>query len=132
VKDHPILLFDGICNFCNGGVNYIIRQDKNKIFRFATLQSQAGQQLLQQYQLPTKQFDSFVLIENGKAYTKSAAGLRVYRSLSWYWKWTQIFWIFPGFIRNAVYDLIAKHRYKWFGKKEECMVPTADVRIRFL
>ena len=132
MNEHPVLLFDGVCNFCNAGINYIIRQDKKKLYRFATLQSEAGQQLLQQYQLPTKQFDSFVLIENAKAYTKSTAGLRVYRSLPWYWKWTQAFWIFPRFIRDAVYDFIAKNRYKWFGRKEECMVPTADVQSRFL
>ena len=93
---------------------------------------QAGQQLLQKHQLPTEQFNSFVLIENGRAYTKSTAGLKVYRSLPWYWLWTQIFWIVPRFIRDAVYDLIAKNRYKWFGKKEECMVPTAEIRGRFL
>ena len=132
MKEHPVLLFDGVCNFCNAGVNYIIRQDKKKIFRFATLQSPAGQELLQRHQLPTGQLDSFVLIKDGKAFTKSTAGLKVYSMLPWYWQWTQVFWIVPRFIRDAVYDLIAKKRYKWFGRKEECMVPTADVRNRFL
>jgi predicted DCC family thiol-disulfide oxidoreductase YuxK len=132
VKDNPVVLFDGVCNFCNGGVNYIIRQDKKKIFRFAPLQSDAGQKILSQYQLPTKDFNSFVVVHNGKAYNKSTAGLVVWGLLPWYWKWTQLFWIVPRFIRDAVYDFVARNRYKWFGKREQCMIPTADVRGRFL
>jgi predicted DCC family thiol-disulfide oxidoreductase YuxK len=128
----PIILFDGICNFCNAGVNFIIKQDKKKVFRFAALQSEAGQKILQQYSLPKEGFDSFVLIDEGKVYKKSSAGLRVYNKLPWFWKWTQLFWIAPRFIRDAVYDLIARNRYKWFGKKESCMIPTPEVRSRFL
>ena len=129
---NPIILFDGVCNFCNAGVNYIIKQDKKKLFHFATLQSPAGQELLLRNQLPTGQFDSFVLIEGDKAFTKSTAGLRVYSKLPWYWQWTQLFWIVPRFIRDAVYDLIAKKRYRWFGRKDQCMVPTAELKSRFL
>ena len=132
MQSHPVILFDGICNFCNAGVNFIIRQDKKKVFRFAALQSVAGQKILQQFNLPKEGFDSFVLVDNGKVYQKSTAGLRVYDKLPWYWKWTQLAWIAPRFLRDAVYDFIAKNRYKWFGKKEECMVPTADVKSRFL
>ncbi len=132
MSQHPVILFDGVCNFCNASVNFIIRQDKRKAFRFAALQSVAGQQLLQHYQLPSSDFGSFILIDNGKVYQKSAAGLRVYRQLSWYWQWTQLFWIVPAFIRNAVYDVIARNRYQWFGKKESCMIPTPEVRNRFL
>ena len=128
----PIILFDGVCNFCNGVVNFIIRQDKKKVFRFAALQSEAGQELLEQYGLPKEKFDSFLLIENGKVYKSSSAGLRLYSRLPWYWKWTQIFWIVPRFLRDAVYNFIARNRYRWFGKSESCMVPTADVRSRFL
>src|SRR5829696_9080627 len=95
---HPIILFDGVCNFCNAGVNFIIRQDKKKRFRFAPLQSPAGQQLLRQHQLSTEKFDSFVLVDHGKVYNKSTAGLKVYGQLPWYWKWTQLFWIVPRFI----------------------------------
>jgi predicted DCC family thiol-disulfide oxidoreductase YuxK len=129
---NPIILFDGICNFCNGNVNFIIRQDNKKIFRLAALQSEAGQRLLQQYKLPMGDFDSFVLVHENKVYNKSSAALKVYSLLPWYWKWTQLIWIFPRFIRDAVYDFIARHRYKWFGKKEQCMVPTAELRGRFL
>ncbi|HVF82334.1 MAG TPA: thiol-disulfide oxidoreductase DCC family protein, partial [Flavisolibacter sp.] len=118
---HPIILFDGICNFCNAAVNFIIKQDKKKTFRFAALQSEAGQKLLEEYELPKEGFDSFVLIDEEKVYKKSAAGLRVYSKLPWYWKWTQIFWIAPPFIKDAVYDFIARNRYKWFGKKDACI-----------
>jgi predicted DCC family thiol-disulfide oxidoreductase YuxK len=131
-NDHPTILFDGVCNFCNAGINFIIKQDRKKVFRFATLQSEAGQKLSEQYRLPTKNFQSFVLIDKGKAYTKSTAGFKVYGQLPWYWKWTQLFWIVPRFITDAVYDFIARNRYKWFGKKESCIIPTADVRERFL
>ena len=127
-----MILFDGVCNFCNAGVNFIIKQDKKKVFHFAALQSEAGQNLLQQFNLPKEGFDSFVLIYNGKAYKKSSAGLKVYSQLPWYWKWTQAFWIAPRFIRDAVYDFIARNRYKWFGKKDACMIPTPDVKSRFL
>lgn len=128
----PIILFDGVCNFCNGMVNFIIKQDRKKLFRFAALQSEAGQRLLQQYKLPAETFDSFLLIDKGKMYKSSAAALRLYNHLPWFWKWTQLLWIVPGFMRNGVYDFIAKRRYKWFGKKEQCMIPTGDVRNRFL
>jgi predicted DCC family thiol-disulfide oxidoreductase YuxK len=129
---HPVILFDGVCNFCNAGINFIIKQDKKRRFRFAALQSAAGKQLLQHYGLPTKDFESFILIENGKVYQRSAAGLKVYGKLSWYWRWTQVGWVAPRFLRDAVYNFIARNRYKWFGKREECMIPTADVRSRFL
>lgn len=131
-KEPPIVLFDGVCNFCNGIVNFLIRQDKKKVFRFAALQSPVGRQLLQQYHLPEEKMDTFVLIDNGKAYLRSSAALQLYKQLSWYWKWTQVFWLVPRFIRDAVYDLIARNRYLLFGKKEECMLPTPDIRSRFL
>ena len=132
MHEHPLILFDGVCNFCNASVNFIIRQDKKNVFQFAALQSNAGQQVAEKYHLPKKDFDSFVLIDNGKIYTKSTAGGRVYGKLPWMWKWTQIFWIVPKFVRNAVYDYVARNRYKWFGKKDQCMIPTPDVRSRFL
>ena len=132
MNDHPIILFDGVCNYCNNMVNFVIREDKEKRFRFAALQSPAAQALVAKYSLPKKNFDSFVFIDEGKAYLSSGAALRVMRKLPWYWQWTQLFWIIPKSIRNAGYGLVAKNRYKWFGKREECMVPTADVKNRFL
>lgn len=130
--DHPVVLFDGVCNFCNGMVNFLIRQDKGQKLRFAALQSEAGQKLLEQYRLPKENFNSFILIQNGKAYKSSTAGLRLYSTLPWYWKWTQIFWMVPKPVRDAVYGFVARNRYKWFGKKDQCMLPTPDVRNRFL
>lgn len=132
MDEYPIILFDGVCNFCNSAVNFVLKQDKKGVFRFAPLQSEAGQKLLQQYNLPTKEFDSFVLIDNGNVYKKSAASLRVMNKLPWYWKEAQVLRIIPTAFRDAIYDFIAKNRYKWFGKKEHCMIPTAEIRSRFL
>jgi len=130
--DHPVILFDGICNFCNGAVNFVLKQDKKGIFRFAPLQSEAGQKLLKQYNLSTNDFDSFVLIDDEKVYKKSTASLRVMNKLPWYWKEAQILRIVPRPLRDAIYDFIARNRYKWFGRKEKCMVPTPELRNRFL
>ena len=132
MNERPILLFDGVCNYCNSIINFIIRQDKKKVFRFATLQSNFGQKVLKENNLPTDVFESFILLDKGKMYKKSTAGLRLYNNLPWYWKWTQLFWVFPRFLRDWVYGIIAKNRYKWFGKREECMVPTPELRGRFL
>ena len=137
----PVILFDGVCNFCNAIVKFIIRQDKKNVFLFCALQSDSGKRLLKQYNINWKQTDSFVVIENarpddpvgrGKAHQKSNAALILYNKLPWYWKWTQIFWIVPKIIRDGVYNFIANNRYRWFGKKEECMIPTPEMRERFL
>lgn len=105
---------------------------QTKKFVFAPLQSVAGQQLLYKYQLPRNSFDSFVFIVDNAVYLRSAASLQVLKKLPWYWKWTQILWIVPAFLRDAVYNLIARNRYKWFGKKESCMIPTPETKMRFL
>jgi predicted DCC family thiol-disulfide oxidoreductase YuxK len=113
-------------------VNFIIRQDKEKKFVFAPLQSYAGQQILDKHNLPRSDFDSFVLIDHNKTYLRSTASLHVFKKLPWYWKWTQVFWLVPRFLRDAVYNIIARNRYKWFGKKESCMIPTPEIKMRFL
>jgi predicted DCC family thiol-disulfide oxidoreductase YuxK len=113
-------------------VNFAIKQDKKKVFKFAALQSEVAQKLLEIYNLPTQDFNSFILIIDGKVYKSSTAGLTVLKKLSWYWKWSQVFWIVPRFIRDAVYNVIAKNRYKWFGRKETCMIPSPQVKERFL
>jgi predicted DCC family thiol-disulfide oxidoreductase YuxK len=132
VNEHPVILFDGVCNFCNGAINFVLKHDRKGIFRFAALQSQAGQKLLKQYHLSTNDFESFILIDDGQVYKKSSASLRVLNKLPWYWKEIQILKIIPRIFSDAIYDFIAKHRYKWFGKKEQCMVPTPEIRSRFL
>lgn len=129
---HPrIILFDGVCNLCNRSVQFIIKRDKEGRFRFASLQSATGQEILQEFNLPQNDFNSFILYEQGKVYTRSDAALRVSSQLKG-WKWTSMFRILPKFLRDAVYNLIARKRYKWFGKREECMVPTPELKSRFL
>lgn len=128
----PIILFDGVCNFCNGAVNFTIKRDKKKVIKFAALQSEAGTQLLKQYGLPANDLRSFLFIENGKAYNRSTAALKVCRHLTGLWPLCYGFIIVPAFIRNGIYDFIAKNRYKWFGQRQECMLPTPEVRTRFL
>lgn len=128
----PVILFDGICNFCNSAVNFTIKRDKHKKIKFALLQSDTGKSILKQHGLPENYSSSFLFIENGKLYNRSAAALRVCRYLSGLWPLCYSLIIIPAFIRNAVYDFIAKNRYKWFGQKDACMVPTPDVRARFL
>jgi predicted DCC family thiol-disulfide oxidoreductase YuxK len=132
VAELPLILFDGICNFCNGTVNFLIKRDPEKKFRFAPLQSETGKKILEQHQLPADSFDSIIFVENGKLYKSSSAALKIMNRLSWQWKWSQAFWIVPRFLRDGVYNLIARNRYKWFGKKEQCMIPTAETRSRFL
>lgn len=132
VSSSPIILFDGICNLCNRSVQFIIKHDKEKVYRFAAFQSKAGQKLLQQYNLPPKQYPSFLLIENNKAYTHSTAALKVAKNLSGLVKLAVVFNIIPAGIRNFVYNFVARNRYQWFGKKESCMIPTQELKARFL
>jgi predicted DCC family thiol-disulfide oxidoreductase YuxK len=132
MNEKPVIFFDGVCNFCNYWVKFILRHDTKKIFLFAALQSDTGQKLLKERNLPADMPETFLLLDNGKLYMKSTAALRLYNKLPWYWKWTQLFRIFPKFIRDGVYDFIARNRYRWFGKRKACMVPTAELKERFL
>jgi len=132
MKDGPVILFDGVCNLCNSSVQYVIRHDRDAVFKFASLQSDTGQQLLHKYQLPQNNFNSFVLVEDDKVYTRSGAALRVARKLSGIVKLLYGFIIVPAFLRDAVYNFIARNRYKWFGKKDTCMIPTPALKSRFL
>ena len=131
VNNKPVILFDGVCNLCSGSVQFILKRDKEKKFLFASLQSNYGQDLLKQLDLPTDTFNSFILYEDGKIFARSTAALKMFSQLSG-WGWVKIFFIVPKFIRDGVYNLIAKNRYKWFGKKEECWLPTPDLKARFL
>jgi predicted DCC family thiol-disulfide oxidoreductase YuxK len=130
--DNPVILFDGVCNLCNGAINFVLRHDKKGIFRFASIQSEAGQQLLAANGIDASELNSFFLVEKGKVYKKSAAALRVVNYFAWYWKELQILIIVPYFLRDAIYDFVAANRYKWFGKSDQCMVPTPDLQKRFL
>ncbi len=128
----PIVLFDGVCNLCSSSVQYIIKRDKKNIFRFASLQSDVGQKLLEQQGLSTTDLHSFVLLQNGKAYRKSTGALMVAKKLNGPSQLLYGFIILPAFLRDAVYIFVADNRYKWFGKKEECWIPTAELRSKFL
>jgi len=128
----PVILFDGVCNFCNGAVNFVIRRDKKSKIKFAALQSDAGQRLLHEYKLPTEVFSSFFFIEDGKAMSQSTAALKVCKYLTAMWPLVYGFIIVPTFIRDGIYRWIAKNRYKWFGIKTTCMIPTPEVKERFL
>jgi predicted DCC family thiol-disulfide oxidoreductase YuxK len=129
---HAIVLFDGICNYCNNWVNFIIRHDKKDRFRFAPLQSPQGQELLRAHHIPHENIDTFVLIEGDKHYFRSTAGLRVFKKLNGFFPLLSGFLVVPAFIRDVFYRYISRNRYKWYGRKESCMVPDARVKDKFL
>ena len=130
--EHPVVLFDGVCNLCNGSILFIIKRDPRRRFRFASLQSEAGQALLREHHQPTEKFEAMILIENGMLFRKSSAALWVARRLSSPWAFLSIFLIVPPFLRDIVYDFIARRRYKWFGRQDVCMVPTPELKSLFL
>ena len=127
-----ILLFDGVCNLCTGIVNFIIKNDKKEVFRFAALQSQSGQALLKKLNLPATDFDSFILIAGDKYYTKSTAVLHVLKALGGLWEVLYVYIVFPESMRDFIYDIVARTRYRVFGKKETCLVPSPEIKDRFL
>ncbi len=129
---HPVILFDGVCNLCSGVVQFIIKRDPKNTFQFASLQSDFGNSVLQKFNLPAVAFNSFILYRNGKIYTKSTGALLVAKELSGAWPLLSIFIIVPSFIRNGIYDIIARNRYKWFGKKEACWIPSPILKLKFL
>jgi predicted DCC family thiol-disulfide oxidoreductase YuxK len=126
-----IILFDGVCNLCNSSVQFIIKRDQLAKFQFASLQSEIGQKLLRKYDY-NQDLNSFILIEDEKIYIKSSAALRVCMNLNGLWKYLSIFRIIPPSIRDYIYEIIAKNRYIWFGKQETCMIPTSEMKQRFL
>jgi len=132
MQHHNIILFDGVCNFCNFWVNFTIDRDKDDIFRFAALQSEAGQKLLQEYKLNVSDFDTFVLIVNDKHFTKSTAALKIARKLNYPVKVLYYFIFIPKFLRDLIYSLIAINRYKIFGRRDICRIPSEDERDKFL
>lgn len=133
-QKNKIILFDGVCNLCNNKVQFVIKHDRDDIFRFAALQSTIGRKLTHERGIDPTQVDSIVLIEPGVAYyTKSTAALKIARSLGGIWGGLArvLEWI-PEGIRDRVYDHVAKNRYRWYGKKDACMVPTPELRAKFL
>lgn len=131
-RDKPIILFDGICNLCNNTVQFVMERDPEETFRFASLQSPAGQALLEAGGYDTDSFDSFVLIDGETFYTKSSAALRVARELDSPWSWLATFRFVPSPLRDAVYSLVAKTRYDVFGRRDQCLLPTPERQRRFV
>ncbi|OOG62569.1 thiol-disulfide oxidoreductase DCC family protein [Flavobacterium sp. A45] len=128
-----IILFDGVCNLCNSAVQFVIKHDKKDTFRFVALQSVLGQEILAYIGIDAKNIDSIVLYEPGIAYYyKSDAALQIARNLDGIFSFGTIFKIIPTGIRNYLYDYIARNRYQWYGKKESCMIPSAELKIKFL
>ena len=132
-KHKQLILFDGVCNLCNATVQYVIKRDKNDVFRFAALQSDIGQDIIKAFKIDTKQTDSIILYseENGLSY-KSTAALKITRGLGFPYNSATMFFIIPIFIRDWVYYIIARNRYKWYGKRDQCMIPTPELNAKFL
>ena len=127
-----IILFDGVCNFCNSSVDFIIKRDPKQNFRFASLQSEIGQELVKQSNINTDKVDSLILVSGERFFIKSTAALKIAQKLQFPWNLSYVFLIIPGFVRNIAYDFIARNRYRFFGKKETCRIPTPEERARFL
>lgn len=127
---NPIILFDGVCNFCDSSVNFIIEHDKKGVFKFAPLQTEIGKTYIDRFGL--NDVDSVILVEDDKVYTHSTAALKIAKHLDGIWSWTSVFIIVPRFIRDFFYKLFAANRYRLFGKKDACMLPTPEIRSRFL
>lgn len=128
-----IIIFDGVCNFCNGVVNFILARDKNDHFRFAANQSEAGKKCLMENNIPLEtEISTVFLYQNGKLYQKSAAALQIAKQLPFAWNMLYIAIIIPTFLSDIIYDFIARNRYKWFGKREACRIPSLAERAKFL
>lgn len=132
-KEKNLILFDGVCNLCNSSVLYVIKRDKKNKFMFTPLQGETGKQIIKKFNIDTSHIDSIILYNPEKGvYYKSTAALKVASQLGFPTKLMAIFLIVPNFIRNWVYDFIAKNRYKWYGKQDACMIPTPELKSKFL
>lgn len=127
-----IVIFDGVCNFCNGAVNFIIKRDPNGVFAFTPMQSELALELMDRYSLPDLGEDTFVLIKDGHCFVFSSAALEISRDLTGFWCLFNVFRLVPTPIRDACYKLFARNRYKLFGRRDTCMVPSQEVRSRFV
>ena len=131
-KNNYVILFDGVCNFCNSSVNFIIDNDINNTFKFASLQSEYGRKLLKKFNLPVDSFSTLILTDGNSFYTRSTAALLISKHLKFPHNLYYVFIIVPPFIRNLFYDIIARNRYKWFGKKDACRIPKPEERNKFI
>ncbi|MCY1485989.1 hypothetical protein D3C87_205190 [compost metagenome] len=132
-QDKKIILFDGVCNLCDSSIQFIIKHDKKDLFRFVALQSEIGMEIIKHIGVDTSKIDSILLYEPGKAYYyKAEAALKIAKELGGIYTVISWFGILPKFLTNSVYDYIAKNRYKWYGKKDACMIPTPELKAKFL
>ncbi len=132
-KNKEIILFDGVCNLCNGAVLFIIKRDRDDVFRFVSLQSELGKEIIRYIGVDISKTDSIVWYKPGEAYYyKSDAALMIINHFGGIWSLLNVFKIIPASLRNLLYDFIAKNRYNWFGKKESCMIPTPELQQKFL
>jgi predicted DCC family thiol-disulfide oxidoreductase YuxK len=127
-----VVLFDGVCNLCSGAVQFFIKIDKNKTLKFSSLQGIFGQETLVKNNLNQEHFDSFIFLKNDKLYTKSDAALEIIKTIGGFWKALYVFKILPRPFRNWIYNRVAQNRYRWFGKKESCWLPTPELKSRFI
>ena len=130
--DHPVILFDGECNLCNSSVDFVVERDPDGVFKLGSLQSEAGRRLMERHGLDPEAMDSIVLIDGDEVYRESDAALRIARKMSGAWPLLSVFRVVPAFIRDAVYRWIARNRYRWFGKRDTCRVPSPDEQSRFI
>lgn len=132
-QNKKIILFDGVCNLCDSSIQFIIKHDKKDIFRFTALQSELGQEIIQYIGVDVSKIDSIILYEPGNAYYhKAEAALKIAKELGGIYTAISWFSVLPNFLTNSVYDYIAKNRYKWYGKKDACMIPTPELKAKFL
>ena len=132
-KGKKIILFDGVCNLCEASVQFVIKYDKKDVFRFVALQSELGKEMIKHIGLENKNIDSVILYEPGIAYNyKSAAALEIAKNLGGFFHLGTVFKLIPNGLRNLLYDYVAKNRYEWYGKKENCLVPTLELKSKFL
>lgn len=128
----PILLYDGVCNLCNASVQWILQRDRAAVFRFAALQSETGQALLKRVGLDSVHFDTVVLVDGDRVFTRSDAALEILRRLGAPWSWLAVLRWAPRRLRDAVYNWVARNRYRWFGRQEKCLLPRKEWAQRFL
>ena len=127
-----LVIFDGVCNLCTHSVRFILEHEAKPLFRFAPVQSSAGARLLSKLGLDPENVQTFVVIANGEAYLRSDAAIRIAPHLRGAWRWLGVVRFVPRPLRDWIYDLIARNRYRWFGRTDECMVPTKEIRARFI
>ncbi len=132
LKDVPVVLFDGVCNLCNNSVIFIIKRDAKSKLKFASLQSEYGVEQMKKFNLHPSALNSVLLVKDNRLFQKSSAALEIASMLNGIWPILYVFKIVPRFLRDFIYDWIAHNRYRWFGKKEECMIPTPEMRARFV